>query len=155
MPWLQPMTGKRPGVWFSWKELQVTSTGIRNVAPADARLNLRLLVHHCLDPLRVHLERPVHVTSGYRCHAVNDAVGGSVRSFHTKGLAADIKVKGLTAHDIMRAVIDSDIQFDQAIAYHANRGGHLHLGFSVGRLRSQRLWARKSGGYEVYDDDLA
>ena len=154
MPWIVPMANHRPGKWFSWKELRVTSTGITNNPGPAERINLRMLVYQCLDPLREHLGRPVRVTSGYRCHAVNDAVGGSVRSFHTKGLAADIKVTGLDSHDIMRAVIDSDIPFDQAIAYDPSRGGHLHLGFSMGKLRQQKLWAKKGGGYEVYDFDL-
>ena len=51
-------------------------------------------------------------------------------------------------------MIDSDIPFDQAIAYDPSRGGHVHLGFSTGKLRYQKLWAKKGGGYPVYDFDL-
>ena len=95
MPWIVPMANNLPGKFFTWDELTrssaATKLGITNKPGPEHRINLRMLVYQCLDPLREHLGRPVRVTSGYRCHEVNDAVGGSVRSFHTRGLAADIK----------------------------------------------------------------
>ncbi len=151
MPWLVPMKGNRPGKFFSWRELTVTSTGLPNDPPPEFKINLRMLCYQCLDPLREHIGRPIHITSGYRSHEVNSKVGGSVRSFHTKGLAADFKVHNLTSSAIMRAVIDSDIPFDQCIAYAPERGGHVHLGFSMGKHRRQTLWAPKGGGYEAFD----
>ncbi len=45
-----------------------------------------------LVELRNILERPVYVTSGYRCFGHNRKVGGIVSSYHCIGLAADIKV---------------------------------------------------------------
>lgn len=38
----------------------------------------------------------VHITSGYRCPAHNAAVGGSPRSQHTLGKAADIQIAGVS-----------------------------------------------------------
>ncbi len=46
-----------------------------------------------LVELRNTLERPVYITSGYRCFEYNQKVGGIVNSYHCIGLAADIKVK--------------------------------------------------------------
>lgn len=67
---------------------------IDNIAPAWARQNLILLVGKILDPLREAFGKPVFVTSGYRCHKLNKAVGGVANSNHLKGLAADIRATG-------------------------------------------------------------
>jgi uncharacterized protein YcbK (DUF882 family) len=48
-----------------------------------------------LVELRNYLERPVYITSGYRCFEYNRKVGGVVNSYHCIGLAADIKVKDI------------------------------------------------------------
>jgi len=153
------MPDGRPGEDFSWKEMTSSSAasrlGLDNTPDHEQKVNLKILCSTALDPLRRHLGRPVRVTSGFRSEAVNTAIRGSKTSAHRKGLAADIKVSGLDAHALMRAVIDSDIPFDQAIAYDPSRGGHLHLGLSTGRMRRQKLWAKKGGGYISYDFDLA
>jgi len=51
--------------------------------------NLRRLCQSVLQPLRVHLKRPVVITSGYRSPALNRAIGGSPTSHHMQGRAAD------------------------------------------------------------------
>ena len=160
MPWIVPMLSAdvwkgKPGKWFTWGEMTSTSQKLPNVPDTTERINLRMLCYALLDPLREHLRRPVRVTSGFRSDAVNEAVGGSKSSAHRHGLAADIKVKGLDAHALMQAAIEADLDFDQAIAYHPSRGGHMHLGLATGRQRRQKLWARKSGGYEPYDNTQA
>jgi len=150
-----PRDDLRPGQFFSWRELTSSSTasrlGMDNAPSNEQKVNLRMLCYQCLDPLRRHLGKPVRVTSGFRTEALNKAIKGSKTSAHRYGLAVDIKVTGLDAHALMRAVIDSDIPFDQAIAYDPSRGGHLHLGLSTARNRKQTLWAPKGGGYEKYN----
>lgn len=42
---------------------------------------------------------PVRIISGYRCPVHNKAVRGEKNSFHIKGLADDIQVKGVTFED--------------------------------------------------------
>lgn len=49
-----------------------------------------------LQSLREALEEPITITSACRCPEHNKAVGGSPRSQHLKGTAADIIVKGCT-----------------------------------------------------------
>lgn len=49
-----------------------------------------------LEELRSLIGRPIFVNSGWRCAAHNAAVGGSPRSQHLLGRAADIFVQGLT-----------------------------------------------------------
>ena len=48
-----------------------------------------------LERVREHFDAPVVVTSGARCAAHNQSVGGSDRSQHLLGKAADIQVKGI------------------------------------------------------------
>jgi len=53
-----------------------------------------------LESLRVHLGKPVIVTSGCRCAAHNTAEGGALHSQHVFGSAADVRVKGMTARGL-------------------------------------------------------
>ena len=48
-----------------------------------------------LVKLREVLERPIYITSGYRCFSYNQKVGGVDNSYHLIGLAADITVKDI------------------------------------------------------------
>jgi hypothetical protein len=44
-----------------------------------------------LEDLRQLIGVPITITSGYRCPEHNKAVGGAPKSFHTQGMAADIR----------------------------------------------------------------
>ncbi|GAG02549.1 unnamed protein product [marine sediment metagenome] len=48
-----------------------------------------------LVELRNTLEKPVYITSGYRCPKYNHQIGGVLNSYHRIGLATDIKVKDI------------------------------------------------------------
>jgi uncharacterized protein YcbK (DUF882 family) len=54
-----------------------------------------------LVELRNTLERPVYITSGYRCSGYNRKVGGVVNSYHCIGLAVDIKVKDINLIELL------------------------------------------------------
>jgi len=47
-----------------------------------------------LQRIRDMIKRPIIVTSAYRCPKHNKEVGGTDNSYHTQGLAVDIKVDG-------------------------------------------------------------
>lgn len=53
-----------------------------------------------LDILRNQVGKPVHITSGYRTPTRNKAVGGAKYSYHTRGMAADIRVNGMTPKEV-------------------------------------------------------
>ena len=123
----------QPGEHFSWSEMTRTSTKLLNV-PGEAQV--RGLITLCtlvLDPLREHLGRPVQVISAYRSPAVNARVGGASGSVHVDGLAADLKVAGMSAAELARAVLASGVPFDQLIWYAPERGGHIHVGLRTGK----------------------
>ena len=62
-------------------------------------LHPKLLVK--LIELRKIIEKPVYITSGYRCPKYNQKVGGVVNSYHCIGLAADIKVKDINLINLL------------------------------------------------------
>lgn len=58
--------------------------------------NLTALAQKILQPIRDFYKQPVVVSSGYRCKALNVAVGGSQTSQHSHGEAADIQIEGIS-----------------------------------------------------------
>lgn len=53
-----------------------------------------------LDILRNKIEKPVHINSGYRTPEWNKKCNGAKYSYHMRGMAADIRVEGMTAKQI-------------------------------------------------------
>lgn len=80
--------------YFTIKELCKSTTAISknidNSPNSEITKNLEQLVDNILDPLREKYGKPIKVNSGYRCEALNKAVGGSKTSQHRYGQAADI-----------------------------------------------------------------
>ena len=85
---------------FKLGELLRSETAERNpqwvdaqYSPSDAVLgNLSYLVATALEPIRATFGYPIRITSGYRCPAVNQAVGSKPTSQHLTGQAADCQV---------------------------------------------------------------
>ena len=59
--------------------------------------------------------KPIMVNSAFRSKAVNDAVGSKDSSQHRVGCAADLRVPGMTPDEVVKAVMASDLPFDQVI----------------------------------------
>ena len=80
--------------YFTFDELTASHTarrlGIDNTPDETAVNNLYCLVSLVLDPARERFGQTIRVNSGYRCAALNRAVGGVRNSFHLSGRAADI-----------------------------------------------------------------
>ena len=55
-----------------------------------------------LERIRKNINAPVIINSGYRTPEWNAKVGGSKCSYHMKGMAADIVVKGHTTKEIAK-----------------------------------------------------
>lgn len=64
-----------------------------------------------LQILREHINRPIHILSGYRTPDYNHKVGGATHSQHLLAKAADIQVNGLSPyslHQIIEELIHDD-----------------------------------------------
>lgn len=55
-----------------------------------------------LQKIREHFDKPITITSGYRCGTHNSRVGGASGSRHTKGQAADIIISGVTPAEVAK-----------------------------------------------------
>ena len=55
-----------------------------------------------LEKIREHFNAPVIVNSGYRTPSWNSKVGGTQNSYHCKGMAADIVVKGHNSREVSK-----------------------------------------------------
>jgi hypothetical protein len=78
-----------------------------------------------LVELRNILERPVYITSGYRCPRYNQKIGGVVNSYHCIGLAADIKVKDINLIELLE--ICENIDFNQMEGITREKGDTLYF----------------------------
>tara|TARA_R100001594_G_scaffold11766_1_gene26340 strand:+ start:7810 stop:8244 length:435 start_codon:yes stop_codon:yes gene_type:complete len=103
---------------FSLEELTASGTAARlkiNNTPNDTQLqNLRRLAE-LLQQVRDHFNAPVFINSGFRCKALNDAVGSKDTSQHLLGCAADIRISNISPHQGVQAIQKSGILFDQII----------------------------------------
>ena len=86
--------------------------------------NLKTLSENILEPLRDHVCQPIVISSGYRCPALNNAVGGSKTSQHLTGEACDIHIPSIIqGKQWMEWIMDNTI-FDQLIWERNSAGVH-------------------------------
>ena len=98
------------------KSTTATSKRIDNSPNDEISFNLEQLVDKVLDPLRDKYGKPIKVNSGYRCEALNKAVGGSKTSQHRYGQAADITAGSkLENKKLFILACELDLPFDQLI----------------------------------------
>lgn len=101
---------------FTLEELTITNhREFDNTPNADQINNLERLAKLLEEVKKVLGGKPVMVNSGFRSPQVNAAVGSKPTSQHCLGCAADIRVPGMTPDQVVRAIRDSDIQYDQLI----------------------------------------
>lgn len=118
--------------------------GMDNTPPPEAIENLRRVARG-LDRVRRLLGQPLRITSGYRCPALNAAVGGTAASQHTRGEAVDFDCPGFgTPLDVARAIRDSAIGYDQCIL---EFGRWVHLSFTADPRRRTLTLRDAAAGY--------
>jgi len=123
------------GNYFTISELCYSDTakekGIDNTPPQSVQVNLSLLIHHVLNPIRERYGKPIKVSSGYRCAALNTLLGGVSNSQHLTGQAADlVPTSGGTLSDIFRSAIVVGT-FDQLILECSKKGTKwVHVSYS-------------------------
>ena len=106
-----------------------------NAAEVD---NLVRLCQKVLEPLRAHFGVPIKINSGFRCQALNKAVGGATNSYHTKGRAVDIPM-----HPGWLAYIRDHLPHTELI----NKGTWIHVPSLISSVcgRWSRMYANQPG----------
>ena len=113
---------------FTIEEMYASDTakrlGIDNKPTTQKMINLVYLCAFVLEPLRVAMNEPSKIGSGYRCEKLNKAVGGVYNSQHLKGQAADLCIDG----DLKKGrkwfnYIKDHLPFDQLIWEHNPKTG--------------------------------
>jgi len=115
---------------FSLEELTHTDHREYDNTPNDSELeNLKRLAEFLEDVKTVLGGKPVMINSAFRSKAVNDAVGSKDSSQHRVGCAADLKVPSMTPDDVVKAIIASNLGYDQVIREFATPtgGGWTHI----------------------------
>ena len=104
---------------FTVEEFERSSTasrlGIDNRVPAYFIPSLRTLCVEMLEPLRQEVGRPLLLTSGYRCPALNRAVGGKANSQHLRGEAADLYLPSVSEGMAWYNWLMNHVNLDQLI----------------------------------------
>ena len=125
---------------FTMSELIHSDTAIKNninnmpdINSLDCMLDLIVC---CLQPIREMLEKPMIITSGFRCSEVNKLVGGVSNSQHTKGQAADFTVSGETVEGLIFKIATSGIEYDEIINEYDK---WVHISFVKGNNRKETL----------------
>lgn len=144
---------------FSMKEFVASNTakrkGIDNnpsLEHAEAALEL---FEHIVQPIRDHFGTSIFLSSGYRSHALNKAIGGSQTSQHSKGEAVDIDMddrKGPENEDIFH-YIRKNLPFDQLIWEFGDskRPDWVHVSYKKGGpQRGQILAAKRNSAGKTY-----
>lgn len=123
---------------------------IDNTPDEEQLANLKTLCTKVLEPLRISLGRHISVLSGFRSHALNDAVRGAVVSQHLTGCAADIIASGMKPVDLFDFIRNSPIGYDQLILEFDK---WVHISYNSKTLRHERLIASRGlDGRTIYRD---
>ena len=134
---------------FTLREL--TTTDIEELKEKnyeEGRLKLYELckVAVLLEAVRLLLNSPMTITSGYRCGEVNNALKGSKTSQHLRAEAADFIPLKLSAKEAFDMIRKSDIKYGQLILEKRGNGHLIHI--SIGTKR-QNLYSPAQGVYNA------
>lgn len=134
---------------FTLEELSKTDTGFINVPNATEADFLRQLCIYVLQPIRDEFGR-IKVNSGFRCKAVNDAVGGKSNSQHKKGQAVDIVPLEDTIMPVYRWILDN-LQLGCCIIY--PQRGFIHVSLPRNNKGNNQALICMNGEYTLYEGD--
>jgi zinc D-Ala-D-Ala carboxypeptidase len=134
------------------KSQTATRRGLDNSMPKEHLDNATALCENVLQKVRDHFG-PVNINSGYRGDELNKAVGGSSRSQHCKGQAADIEVAGVPNYHLAKW-IEENTDFDQVILEFYTSGipdsGWVHVSYNTEENRGKSLTASRVDGKTQY-----
>ena len=146
---------------FSLSELIKSSTATRSGidnSPKDTQhlVNLIHLAIHVLQPVRDQFGI-ITINSGYRSPELNDKVGGSSKSQHCHGQAADFESFRTSNPDVAEW-IQGNLDYDQLILEFYDgkdpNSGWIHCSYNFGDNRKKDLTALKTSKGVEYKEGL-
>ena len=137
-------------IHFSLKELIHSDTAKRdniNNTPTDQETitNLTVLMEEVLEPMREWLNKPIHVSSGYRSKELNTKIGGVPTSQHVKGEAADITCSRLD--DLFEWACEN-LDVDQIINERKGKAHWIHVSFKNQETNRNQHLTYNNGVYK-------
>jgi hypothetical protein len=142
---------------FTLAEMTKSETALRydiDNTPSEQEISaMKLLAEKVLQPVRDHFGKGVKVNSGFRHPDVNQKVGGSRNSDHTRGQAADIEIPGVANAELAQW-IKKNLEYNQLILEFYTPGipdsGWVHVSYIPEDNKKQVLTATKKDGKTVY-----
>jgi hypothetical protein len=137
---------------FSYEELTHTDHREFDNTPNDVELSNLTRLAEFLEQVRTLLGKPIFINSAFRSKLVNDAVGSKDTSQHRVGCAADLRVVGMTPNEVVKAIIASDLNFDQIIR-EFDRWTHISIPNSIHNLPRKQALIIDKKGTRLYSSD--
>jgi hypothetical protein len=142
---------------FTLSEMTKSETALRHGLennPGEQELAaMKLLAEKVLQPVRDHFKKGVKVNSAYRHPDVNQRVGGSRNSDHTRGQAADIEIPGVPNAELAEWIKDN-LEYRQLILEFYTPGvpdsGWVHVSYVAEDNKKEVLTATRKDGKTVY-----
>lgn len=123
--------------FFTLEEFTRSTTAKRlkidNTPDDEVIRNIQYGVQMILDPLRRMINTPIIITSGYRCAKLNKAVGGVANSWHTKGNAADLRIKNEGEAKAMFQILKTLPSVDTVLFEHSATAIWIHVQWDMER----------------------
>ena len=130
--------------------------GINNNPSPEQIENLKALAVNVLQPIRSHFDKPLIISSGFRCAQLCIEIGSSINSQHTaseESAAADFEIPGVDNRELARWIRDN-LEVDQGILEFYKDGepssGWIHCSYSTDKNRHQSLRAMRENGKVIY-----
>ena len=130
--------------------------GINNNPNPQQIENLKALAVNVLQPIRSHFDKPLIISSGFRCAELCLEIGSSINSQHVaddESAAADFEIPGVDNRELARW-IRNNLEVDQGILEFYRDGeptsGWIHCSYSVNTNRQQWLRAFREEGKVQY-----
>ena len=124
---------------FTLEELcfsqEAVRTGIDNTPTPEVVANL-LRLAQMLEKVRALLKKPIHISSGYRSPTLNARIGGSSKSAHMDGRAADFICPEFgTPYVVAKRIAAARLGYDQMIHEY---GRWVHIAVPRANQRADR-----------------
>lgn len=152
----RPLDGVIPGAPnFTYGDFvssdKAVRLGIANVPNEDQWKAVETLAKDIIQPLR-NIVGPISINSGYRCKALNDALGSSDTSFHRTGGGADLHPLDCSLMTLLNEVVKAN--YSECIAeFFPN--GWVHVGYLAGNNNKHLKLKDSNHNYSLITlDDL-